>query len=131
MDYLSLYDIAKIKGMSYAGIFAAAKRKSIQSIRINGVLHTTEAWFDEYQRYLGDRELRSRFNGKKAFDPKREEYCVRRVAERLGVRKQHIYWLIYTGQLKTYRKGSYHVITEDSLQAHLNRTEIIIKEYVA
>ena len=130
MDYIRLADAAKALGYWYHTLFYATKRKSLQAVRINGILHTTDGWVAEYLKNRTDREKTARFNGKKTFEDRREEFSTKRVAKILGVKKQRVYRLIYTGQLKTIRRGSYHVVTQESIDQYLNKTEVIVTEYV-
>lgn len=131
MDYIRLRQAANNMGVTYHNLRYAVLRKSLQAVRINGMLHTTDGWLAEYQKNRRDREKTARFNGKKTFEDQREEFSTKRVAMMLGIKKQHVYWLIYTGQLKTMRRGSYHVVTQESLNVYLNKTEIIVTEYVS
>lgn len=130
MNYISLRQAAINYDVTYYSLYCAVGRKSLTAVKINDVLHTTEGWLREYYKHARDKEKRSRFNGMKTFDERKGEYCVKRAAKLLGVPKQRIYWLIYTGQLKTTRKGSYHIITQENIDAYVNRTETIVTEMV-
>ena len=130
MNYISLRQAAINYGVTYYGLYCAVGRKSLKAVRINDVLHTTEGWLREYYKNARDKEKVSRFNGMKTFDERKGEYCVKRVAKLLGLKKQQVYFLIYTGQLKTTRKGSYHIITQANIDAYINKTETIVTEVV-
>ena len=130
MDYISIRDAANKLGLTYYALYCAVGRKSLKAVKRNDILHTTEGWLKEYVKNNRDKEKVSRFNGMKTFDETKGEYCVKRAAKMLGLKKQRVYWLIYTGQLKTTRKGSYHIITQANIDAYLNRTETIVTEVV-
>ena len=130
MDYITIAQAAKSMGVSYYALWCATQRRSLQAVKINKVLHTTEGWLTEYRKNSRNKEIVSRFNGRKTFDPRYDEFSTKKVAKLLGIKKQRVYWLIYTGQLKTIRKGSYHVITQDSLNSYLNKTEVFVHEAV-
>lgn len=131
MDYITIREAANKLGVTYYSLYCAVGRKSLKAVKRNDVLHTTEGWLREYKKNSRNKEITSRFNGMKTFDERKGEYCVKRVAKMLGLKRQQVYWLIYTGQLKTIRKGSYHVVTQESMDAYLNKTEIIVTETLA
>lgn len=131
MDYITLKDAAVLHGVTYYAMYCATRRKTLKCVKINDILHTTPGWIREYKKNSRDKEVTSRFNGMKTFDETRQEYCVKRVAKMLGLKKTAVYWLLYTGQLKSIKKGVYHVITKDQIESYLNRTETFVTEYVS
>lgn len=136
MDYITLHAAAAKMGITYMAAYRAVKRKSLKAVTMKTdfykpVMHTTEGWIAEYQKNNNNRELHSRFNGKRTFDETKQEFCVKRVAAMLGIRKQSVYWLIYTGQLHTFKKGSYHVVTQSSIESYINKTQVTVTELVS
>lgn len=131
MEYISLQTAAHRMGVTYYALWCAVGRKSLKAVKRNDVLHTTDGWISEYQKNSRNKEVTSRYNGMKTFDERKGEYCVKRAAKMLGLKKTDVYNLIYNGSLKSTRKGSYHVITTEHINAYLNRTEIIVTEALA
>ncbi len=131
MEYITLLEAAKKLHVTYYGLYCAARRKSLKVVKQNDVLHTTMGWIKEYHKNSRNKEIVSRFNGKKTFDDARQEYSVKRVAKLLGIKRQNVYNLIYAGHLKSFRRGFYHIITQESIERYINKTETIVTEYVA
>lgn len=131
MDYITLQEASRKIDVTYMALYSAVGRKSLKAVKRNGVLNTTMGWIGEYQKNLRNKELRSRFNGKKTFDEALGEFSTKRVTKMLGIPRNRLFWLIYTGQIKTMRKGCYHIITQNDIDNYINKTETIVTETVA
>ena len=131
MDYITILEASRKMHVTAIGLYQAVRRKSLKIVKRNGVMYTTAGWLKEYYKNSRNKEIVSRFNGKKTFDDARQEYSVKRVAKILGIKRQNVYNLIYAGHLKTFRRGFYHIITQQSIENYINKTETIVTEYVA
>lgn len=68
--------------------------------------------------------MNSIFNGRKVFDPDKDELSISMVAKELGVSTCTVRNHIYNGRLKTFRKGHYHVITRAELNKYLQEKPV-------
>ncbi len=130
-DYITLKEAARIHRCTYYALWCAVKRKSLKAVTRNDVICTTLGWLMEYKKHRRDKELRSRYNGMKTFDEKKGEYCVKRAAEQMGMKRMDVYNAIYAGLLKTTRKGTYHIITQDNIAEYFNTIETVVTKIIA
>lgn len=130
MNYITLKKAAEKMKLTYVAVYRAAKRKSLKSVKINEVLHTTEGWINEYKKNWRNKEIVSRFNGRKTFDESLGEMSVKKAAKVLGIKRANLYNLIYAGEIKSIRKGVYHIITHKDIENYVNKVETITTELV-
>lgn len=131
LKYITLHKAAKIHKCTYVNLYQAVQRKALKAVKINGILNTTEEWLNTYLVNRNDREIVAHFNGKRTFNPANQEYSTKKAASILGISLPKFYKLVYSGQVKTYRKGAYHVVTQQAIENYLNKTETIEYEYVS
>lgn len=131
MEYITLHQAAKSYGCTYINLYQAVYRKALKAVKVNDVLHTTQEWLNTYTANRNDREIVAYYNGKRTFNPVAQEYSTKKAASILGISLPKLYKLVYSGQIKTYRKGAYHVITQQAIENYLNKTEVIEYEYVS
>lgn len=120
--YITITKAAQLAGITKQTMFAATRKHVLQYKVIEGIRYTTKEWLNEY---LSNRFNRQRvyYNGAPLFDFLKGEWSVKMTAAYLQCTIQHVHFLLRTGRIKSFRRGSYHVVFKDSVTQMLSELQ--------
>lgn len=133
-NLITLRQAAKFLGISYQAVNQAVERGTLQHqmkkilVSFKGILkekmvkHTTVRWIYDFQDNKRDIK-RLKIYGKPIFDHEDGIYTVDDVSKMLNMTKRKIHYWISVGELKTRRKGVYHMIMKEDIERFLRRAE--------
>lgn len=114
--YISVHEAADIAGVQTFAIYAIIRRKVLKARRIQGKLHTTREWLQDFLDHKDSRQLHSTYNGRKVFDEKRGEYSTITAAKSLNVDVKRLYYFMMLGKAQPYYKGQYAIFTAEEIE---------------
>jgi excisionase family DNA binding protein len=113
-EYIKVDTAADLAGLTVQTIYKAIRKGVLKYKTIARVRYTTKPWLNDYLSSRFDRQ-RVCFQGKRCFDYLAGEWSVKMAATYLQTTIQSIHYMIRNGHIKSYRKGSYHVIPRESV----------------
>jgi hypothetical protein len=123
MEYMKVPAAALYIGTTPQLVYKQMKRYVIKSKKIDGVLHTTPEWLDEYLKMKDCKDHHARWNGRPVFDEEKGLLSVNMVAARLGMARMNVLNRIMRGEICAIRRGSYYVIPQAQLDLYLQEQQ--------
>lgn len=115
MEYITIKQASAYLAVTEQLIYKQIRLYLIKAVKIDGKLHTTTQWLDEYEKKKGTSE-HAQYKGRPINRPERGEYSVPYCAKVLGVNRMYILNRINRGKIATFRKGLYFVLPEHELK---------------
>lgn len=117
-DYIKIETASHIAKVTIQSLYRSIKRGTLQHTMIRGRRYTTKHWVNEFIKCRNDRQ-RVHFQGKPAFDWLNGEWSVKMVARYLHTTVASVHYMLHMGYIKSYQKGTYHVISRESVDCML------------
>lgn len=120
--FSSLTQAAKYMNTERQGVFAAIKKGRLKSTIVNGRHQISRKDIDEYLDNKYDPRER-KFQGQKVYNQDEGDRSVEQVALWLSEKlkkpctSNHIYYLLYTGRVRAFKKGGSWVIKKEDYEA--------------
>ena len=114
-EYVTILQASKIAGITPQSTYLAIKRGALKSKMIDGIRHTTRPWINDYMSSRNNRQ-RIHFQGKPCYDYLLGEWSVKMVAQHLQTTVQSVHYMLRHGYIRSFRRGSYHVIPRESVE---------------
>jgi len=127
-EFNSLSQAARYCHVKRQAIYLAIKKKKLNATKINGRWLIILRDLEEYRKNKYNRDLR-KVNGEMVYNLEKGHYSVTQVAkvisDQMGIKysRQRIYFLIRSGQLKAFRKGTAWIVEKEDA-AFLLKTEM-------
>lgn len=112
--YIKIPQAAEYLSVTPQLVYKQIRRYVIKAKKIDGVTHTTTEWLDEYEKGK-DTHKHARYKYRPITNEAKGEYGIASAAEILGVDRMYILNLITRGKISASRKGSYYVISQETL----------------
>jgi predicted DNA-binding protein YlxM (UPF0122 family) len=126
-EYLKIAAASEIAGISVQSTYDAIRRGALQSKKIEGKIFTTRTWINDYMSSRNNRQ-RIHFQGKPCYDYLLGEWSVKMVAHHLQTTIQSVHYMLRHGHLRSFRRGSYHVIPRESVELMLAKNIYVKQE---
>jgi excisionase family DNA binding protein len=108
--YLTISQAAHLVGVTRQAIYISVKSGRLKSFRMGYKWLVTAQDLEKYREELYSRVHSRRSDGALLFDPEKDEYSIKQVAEMADCSVQRVYYLIRTNQLKSTRVGSAYIV---------------------
>lgn len=124
--YMSLPEAAKYAHVTRQAIYLAMRNRGLRGTKIGKQWYVTKTDLDEYRGNKYNRDLRKQ-DGEYVFDMDKGYFSVSQVCRVMSATlgkpysMQHIYYLLRTGQMRSFRKGAAWVIPKDDAVALLDK----------
>lgn len=127
MTYIKILVASRIANISESAVYQAMKRGALQYKIIRGLRYTTKDWLNAYLISKNNRQ-RVHFQGKPLYDFHKGEWSVKMTATYMNTSINIVHMYIRKGELKTQRRGSYHVVDRDSV---MEKMKVLEKESIS
>ncbi len=114
-DFMSLKEAAEYSHVTRQAVYLALKKKALKAEKKGRRWCITRENLDAYRANKYNRDERV-LNGQPVFDMSKGEFSVHQVCKVISSTlgrpfpRQHLYYLLRTGQLKAFRKGAAWII---------------------
>ena len=115
VEYMKVTEAALYLGITSQAVYKQIKRDVIKTKSIDGVLHTTVEWLNDYEEKK-DTTHHATHKNRLLNNPTRGEYSVAYCAELLGVSRFVILSKIKNGRIAAMKRGGYYVLLEEELE---------------